>query len=96
MLGSLKEGEDSMKEFDKTAECISEFDFDTFANEMEILLGSQLGVRNIVSNHMDTNTTCYSEASHAPCFLENEDEVKEANNRFRLMPVPADINRFPQ
>ena len=68
-----------MKRSDSINDIISEFDFDSFADEMDILFGDRFGAANVVNNHISTNLTKYSETRFSPLMAENDDEVREAN-----------------
>ena len=68
-----------MKRSDSVNDIISEFDFDSFAEEMDILFGDRFGAASVVSNYVNTNVPKYSEERMDPRLIENEDEIKEAN-----------------
>lgn len=69
-----------MKDSDKLHEMINEFDFESFADDMDILFGDRFGAKSLINNHIDSNVPKYSEAVFSPSFIENEDEIKAANN----------------
>lgn len=74
-----------MKRSDNIKDIISEFDFDSFADEMDILFGDRFGAASVVNNHISTNKTRYNESVFTPQMLENEDEVKEANEMGHIL-----------
>ena len=83
-----------MKEFDKETDILSAFDFDSFAEEMDILFGDRFGAKNVVDNHIDLNIPKYSELMLTPVCIENEDEAKEANNLGRFISHNYKPGRF--
>lgn len=83
-----------MKDFDKPHEEISEFDFDSFANEMDILFGDRFGAKSVINNHIDSNIPKYNEAMFSPALIENEDEIKEANDFGALVDRKYKPSRF--
>ena len=66
-----------MKEFSKSPDADIEFDFESFADEMDILFGTHFGARSMVNRHIDTNIVDYSDTSNTPLLLESTDEVQE-------------------
>lgn len=78
-------GAEEMKRSDSIKDIISEFDFDSFADEMDILFGDRFGAASVINNHITTNKTRYSEATFTPQMVENEDEVREANEIGHLL-----------
>ena len=71
-----------MKISDNIMDMISECDFDTFNEEIDILFGDRFSASSIVDSHVFTNSTVYSERFAVPQMLENEEEIKEANECF--------------
>ena len=83
-----------MKEFDKETDILSAFDFDSFAEEMDILFGDRFGAKNVVDNHIDSNIPKYSELMFNARMIENDDETKEANEFGSLVDREYKPGRF--
>ncbi len=82
-----------MKQFNDDRDLFNEVDFDSVSEDIDLYCGDRLGVRNVIFSRVDANIPRYSEMPvSAP--LENEDEVKEINDRVRLPGSGAKAGRF--
>ena len=73
-----------MKRFDNTELFFSETDAESYNEEIDIILGEKYGAVNVVGSLIESTAPTYSERVLSPEMLENEDEIKQANELFRL------------
>ena len=73
-----------MNDWDKKISEITETDIETFTEELDLILGSTVSLRNVINDHMDTNDIKYSEPENISVMLENEGNTKRVNDYMRL------------